>query len=184
MAWYGDGAMRQTAPISPAIHLGAEKVLVIGAGRMSEPSGKIQHESPNYPSMASIAGHALSSIFLDALAVDVERLQRVNNTIRLIPEERRVQSKLKSVDLLVISPSERLDVIAVQHASALPATVHKLLKTLGAQSKGQFGQGGALISYLLFESAYTQELMALGRKDARHKAHEIHQFFGWRQGGD
>jgi NTE family protein len=184
MAWYGDGAMRQTAPISPAIHLGAEKILVIGAGRMNEPGGQIQHESPNYPSMASIAGHALSSIFLDSLAVDVERLQRINNTIGLIPEDKRIQSKLKSVELLVISPSERLDIIAIKHASALPATVHNLLKTLGAQSKGQLGQGGALISYLLFESAYTQELIDLGRKDARQKAHDIHHFFRWRHRGD
>jgi NTE family protein len=184
MAWYGDGAMRQTAPISPAIHLGAEKILVIGAGRMNEPEGQIQQESPTYPSMANIAGHALSSIFLDALAVDVERLQRVNNTIRLIPEDKRVQSKLKSIELLVISPSERLDLLAIQHASALPSTVQNLLRTLGAQSKGHLGQGGALISYLLFESAYTQELMALGQKDARLKAQEIHDFFGWRQGAD
>ena len=78
--WFGDGSMRQAAPISPAIHLGAERILVIGAGRMHEPPGR-RHVSGDYPTMAQIAGHALSNIFLDALAVDFERLQRINRTL-------------------------------------------------------------------------------------------------------
>lgn len=178
-AWFGDGAMRQTAPISPAIHLGAQKVLVIGAGRMQEPKTPAAAVSADYPSMASIAGHALSSIFLDALAVDVERLQRINLTLRLIPAESRAESSLKPIELLVIAPSERLDDIAVRHAHQLPGTVQNLLRVLGSSAATGAGQGGALISYLLFESAYTRELMALGRKDARAKAEEISRFFGW-----
>ena len=176
-AWFGDGAMRQTAPISPAIHLGAQKILVVGAGRMQEPQTSAPAVSAQYPSMASIAGHALSSIFLDALAVDVERLQRINHTLNLIPPENRAESSLRPIDLLVIAPSERLDEIAVRHASQLPGTVQNLLRVLGSSQSTGIGQSGAFISYLLFESAFTQELMALGRKDARAKTAEIHSFF-------
>ena len=130
--------------------------------------------------MASIAGLALSSIFLDALAVDIERLERINNMLQLIPPENRAESGLRPIDMLVISPSERLDAIAVRHASQLPDTVEKLLRLLGSSRKGGGGQSGAFISYLLFESAYTQELIALGRSDARSKAAEIRRFFDWR----
>jgi NTE family protein len=177
-AFFGDGSMRQTAPISPAIHLGASKILVVGAGRMLEPPKKNESE-PTYPSLAHIAGHALSSIFLDSLAVDVERMQRINQTLELIPEEKRLATHLRPVQLLLIAPSQRLDAIAAKHADALPQTVKSLLKTLGASPNTAQGQGNALVSYLLFESAYTQELMALGEADAQAQKEEIHKFFGW-----
>jgi NTE family protein len=177
-AFFGDGSMRQTAPISPAIHLGASKILVVGAGRMLEPPKKSEIE-PTYPSLAHIAGHALSSIFLDSLAVDVERMQRINQTLELIPEEKRQATHLRPVQLLLIAPSQRLDAIAAKHADALPQTVKSLLKTLGASQNASQGQGNALVSYLLFESAYTQELMALGETDAQAQKEEIHKFFGW-----
>lgn len=177
-AFFGDGSMRQTAPISPAIHLGASKILVVGAGRMLEPPKKNESE-PTYPSLAHIAGHALSSIFLDSLAVDVERMQRINQTLELIPEEKRLATHLRPVQLLLIAPSQRLDAIAAKHADALPQTVKSLLKTLGASPNTAQGQGNALVSYLLFESAYTQELMALGEADAQAQKEEIHKFFAW-----
>jgi NTE family protein len=181
-AYFGDGAMRQTAPISPAIHLGASKILVVGAGRMLEPPKK-KIDEPAYPSLAHIAGHALSSIFLDSLAVDVERMQRINQTLELIPEEKRQATHLRPVQLLLIAPSQRLDAIAEKHAAALPNTVKSLLRTLGANPLKGFGQGNALVSYLLFESAYTQELMALGEADAQAQKEDIAKFFGWSAGG-
>lgn len=177
-AYFGDGSMRQTAPISPAIHLGADKILVIGAGRMMEPR-QVSTQEPTYPSLAHIAGHALSSIFLDSLAVDVERMQRINQTLQLIPPEKRQNTHLRPVDLLLIAPSQRLDVIAARHADALPQTVKSLLRTLGASPSAFQGQGHALVSYLLFEAAYTRELMALGEADALRQKDDIHRFFGW-----
>jgi NTE family protein len=90
--WFGDGSMRQTAPIAPAIHLGADKVLVIGAGRMHEENSRPRTEV--YPSLAQIAGHALSSIFLDSMSGDIERLIRINHTISLIPEDVRREQNM------------------------------------------------------------------------------------------
>ena len=175
--YFGDGSMRQSAPIAAAIHLGARRILVIGAGRMHEPRDA---DAPNtysgYPTMAQIAGHALSSIFLDALAVDIERLRRINHTLGLIPEEARASSTLRPLDLLVIAPSERLDVIAARHVDALPGAVRHLL---GGSKVAADVKGGALASYLLFEAGYTRELMALGRADTLRQQAEVLRFFGW-----
>lgn len=177
-AYFGDGAMRQTAPISPAIHLGADRVLVIGVGRMAEPAApKADHHE--YPSLAQIAGHALSSIFLDNLSVDVERLRRINHTLSLIPPEARAATQLRPVELLLIAPSQRLDDIAIQHADALPATVRRLFNILGPRAPRGPRQDGALLSYLLFEAPFTQALIALGRQDAMAQEADIVRFFGW-----
>jgi NTE family protein len=175
--WFGDGSMRQTAPISPAIHLGADRILVIGAGRMREPAGPRTTVPSAYPSIAQIGGHALSSIFLDALAVDAERLQRINATLSLIPAEVRAQAALKPVRLLLISPSERLDDIAARHLDALPHTIRSLLRGIGVSNAAPGSNGAALASYLLFEQAYTRELMALGEKDTDARRAEVLEFF-------
>jgi NTE family protein len=134
---------------------------------------------PQYPNLAQIAGHALSSIFLDSLSVDVERLQRINRTLALIPPEKRTDTQLRPIELLLISPSKRLDVMAAEHVQALPATVQSLLRTLGRTEASAQGQGDALLSYLLFEAPYTRALMDLGRADAQAQSAEIHRFFGW-----
>jgi NTE family protein len=169
--WFGDGSMRQTAPLSPAIHLGATKMLVIGAGRAQEPQALVT--APRYPSLATVAGHAMASIFLDTLSADIERLERVNRTLSLLSAEQRETLALRVVQPLVIAPSERLDDIAVRHAKVLPRAVRAMLRTLGADD----ASGGGLTSYLLFEPAFTRELIALGEADAAARSDAIRTFF-------
>lgn len=182
--YFGDGSMRQSAPIAPAIHLGAERILVIGAGRMHEPPGNAAAgPMQSYPTLAQIAGHALSNIFLDALAVHVERVQRINQTLSLIPQELRAQSALRPVELLVIAPSQRLDAVAARHVAELPAPVRTMLAALGVTTDMHDLRGAALASYLLFEAGYTRELMALGRADTLALRGPVCRFFGWEDSG-
>jgi len=178
--YFGDGSMRQSAPVSPVIHLGAERILVVGAGRMSEPKNP-DHEMNNnaYPTIAQIAGHALSNIFLDALSVDVERVRRINQTIGLVPAEARKSSTLRPIEMLVIAPSQRIDSIASHHVDELPHAVRTLLGGVGVSSRKADVKGAALASYLLFETNYTTELMTLGYSDTQRQRDEVCKFFSW-----
>lgn len=181
LAYFGDGSIRQTSPISPAIHLGADRLLVIGAAHPKEVDTRDQLPSQQYPTLATIAGHSLSSIFLDSLAMDVERMARVNQTVRLIPPEKRRGTALRHVDLLVICPSKSIDELAAEHVDALPLSVKSLMRTLGGgRHKVPHGQtqGQALLSYLLFETPFTKALIDLGKADAKYRADEVLQFFG------
>lgn len=179
--WFGDGSIRHTAPLSSVVHLGAQRVLVIGAGRLDEPvPQRAAHDG--YPSLAQIAGHTLSGIFLDALAVDVERLQRINRTLALVPEERRADTPLRHIEALVIAPSQRLDEMASAYLDSMPAALRILLRGVGVDADSHGAQGGALASYLLFTPAYTRSLIALGEADTLARRDEVQAFFGWPAG--
>ena len=176
--WFGDGSMRQSAPISAAVHLGAERILVIGAGRMHEPPGR-RVVSEGYPSLAQIAGHAMSSIFLDALAFDIERLQRINATLALLPPAARGATHLRPIDVLVIAPTQRIDDIAARYVASLPAPVRAMLRGVGVSGAAAEAGGSALASYLLFERDFTRELIALGAADTLARRDAVASFFGW-----
>jgi len=179
-SWFGDGSMRQTAPLSPAVHLGAQRLFIVGVGRTQEPAGRMSAAAdPTYPNLAQIAGHAMSSIFLDALAVDIERMKRINRTLALLPDSALADTELRPLEALVISPSQRLDDIAARHLGALPAPVRALLRGVGVGGQGEQARGSTLASYLLFEAPYTQELMALGEADTHARRDEVLRFFAW-----
>ena len=174
--YFGDGSMRQIAPVSPALHLGADRLLVIGVGR------QLQHnadrvQSTAYPTLAQIAGHALNSIFLDSLEVDLERLQRINRTIELIPEAVRAQTNypLHRVDFRVLTPSIDLEKIAAQFSDDLPTTIRTLLSSVGGTKRS----GSNLLSYLLFEKSFCRELLKLGYADTMARQEDLTAFLGW-----
>lgn len=174
--YFGDGSMRQIAPLSPALHLGADRVLVIGVGRQLQQNTE-RLRSTTFPTLAQIAGHALNSIFLDSLEVDIERMQRINRTIDLIPEAVRRQNNypLRPVQLHVITPSEELEKIATRFVHELPRTIRTLLSTVGGTRRG----GSNLLSYLLFEKSFCRELIKLGYKDTLARKEELMAFLGW-----
>ena len=174
--YFGDGSMRQIAPVSPALHLGADRVFVIGVGRQLQAQPE-RIKTDAYPSLAQIAGHCLNSIFLDSLEVDLERLQRINRTLSIMPPDLRASNNmpLHEVDFRVISPSEALEKIAIDYVSTLPLTIRSLLFTLGALKKS----GSNLVSYLLFEKEFCRALIKLGYHDTMLRRDELMRFFGY-----
>lgn len=169
--YFGDGSMRQVSPLSPAFHLGAHKVLVVGAGQ-PERAALGGATAAGEPGLGAIAGHAMASVFHDTLQADVEQAQRVTQTLRELPREVAAVLPYRSVDVLAIQPTQSLDAIAQAHAHLLPASVRRALGGLGA-GRG----GGALASYLLFEPPFVRALIALGEQDAYARKSELLAFF-------
>ncbi|MEQ1532852.1 MAG: patatin-like phospholipase family protein [Sideroxydans sp.] len=175
--YFGDGSMRQIAPISSALHMGAERVLVVGVGHGASEQDDKRAKIDGYPALAEIAGHALDSIFIDGLEVDLERLHRINATISMMPPDVKGKIKLQHIEALVITPSQPLERIAERHAANLPWPIRLLLRLVGVMR----GSGANLVSYLLFEKHYCRALIDLGYQDAFKRRAEILEFF--EQGG-
>ncbi|MEE8058077.1 MAG: patatin-like phospholipase family protein [Pseudomonadales bacterium] len=173
--YYGDGALRQLTPISPALHLGAEKILII-----STTGHKREYDKPyrriHSPAFGQIIGHLLNSAFVDSLETDIELLEKINELLKLTgaetknPEGRSIQP----IDIQVISPSEDIDSLAEEYAAGLPASIRALLKITGGSSS----DGGVNIaSYLLFTRDFCQRLIDLGYKDGHDQAEEVMTLF-------
>lgn len=170
--YHGDGSMRETAPLSPALHLGADRLLVITVRQTTPAYIPAGDAASAYPSFGQIAGYVLDTLFMDGLWADAERLMRINQLLEYrhaVPGDRR---SLRPVELLILTPSRDLDALVPRHLPAMPSSVRFLLRTLGANSPG----GQSLITYLMFEASYCQELLDLGYQDGYRRRHEIAAF--------
>ncbi|HEY1991465.1 MAG TPA: patatin-like phospholipase family protein, partial [Gammaproteobacteria bacterium] len=169
--FFGDGSMRQSAPLSPVVHLGADRVLVI-ALRNEQPNRlPLEEEQVPYPSLGQVAGYLLDTLFMDSIYGDLERLQRINNTVSRISGQADGQP-LKMIDTLVITPSEDIRDIAQRHKREFPASVRFLLRGVGGLNRS----GSQLLSYLLFEGKYCRDLIDLGVRDAQAQREKLLAF--------
>jgi NTE family protein len=203
--WFGDGALRLTAPMSPAIRLGASRILAIGI-RSSRAADTLAHEERGptasesdtgclpCPPLAQVCGVFFNAIFLDHLDADVDHLRRMNTLIARHSHngsahngsphngpahagdsssgDETVVEGMRPIEPLVVSPSEDLALVAQRFAHRMPRLVRYVLDGLGIPD----AQSADLMSYLLFDSAYTRTLVEIGWRDADARAAEIEDF--------
>lgn len=172
--YFGDGAMRQATPLSPAIHLGADRILVIGVrNEMADTVGD-PVASREFPSFAQIAGYMLDTLFMDGLYSDLERMTRINQLIDSVPQEHRVGplARMRPIDTMVVIPSRDLREVADEHRRAMPLPVRALLRGIRGEGRNE----NRLLSFLLFEREYTQTLIDLGYADAMRVKDELRDF--------
>ena len=172
--YFGDGAMRQATPLSPAIHLGADRILVIGVrdeAALPEPD---ESDPMPHPSFANIAGYMLDTLFMDGLYSDLERMTRINQLVDSVPVSERTATlhRMKPIDTMVVLPSKDLRQIAHTHLEHMPRPVRMMLRGLRGPNKSE----DRLLSFLLFERAYTRELIELGYNDAMKVKDQLMKF--------
>ncbi len=169
---FGDGSIHQLSPLSPAIHLGAENLFVIGMEQPKEPI-HAQENNPHPPSTATIAGHLLDTIFAETLKSDLERMERINNTLSLIPEEQRKNIQgLKHINSFSLNPSHDFNAMATDYFHELPLSIRILLRSVGITNDSE----SSIVSYLLFEQNYCKQLIELGFNDAMEQEQKIRDF--------
>ena len=173
--YYGDGALRQVAPISSAIHLGAERILVVGVSGNPNRAPAESHEQHS-PSLAKMVGHVFNSAFIDALENDMEHVNRINELVGVVINENPHAStgNLKLVDFLCINPSIEINEVVSRHIGSLPRAMRGLLRMTGATPEGG---GTSMASYLLFEGDFCRELIACGYSDAMAQEDALMDFF-------
>jgi NTE family protein len=155
--------------LSPAIHLGAEKILIIGT--RDESPIPIPIKAREYPSMGELGGYMLDTIFMDNLMADISRLNRINRILQLIDKDKKTNINLKVIETLVIKPSVDVRGLTAEHANEIPKHVKTLLKVIGG-----WGKDWRMPSYLLFEPSYTKAMIDLGYQDALKQEQSILKF--------
>lgn len=169
---YGDGSIHQLSPLSPAIHLGGEKLFVIGVDQPPQPL-HARENNPHPPTTAAIAGHLLDGIFSDTLQSDLERMERINHTVSMISKKHRDENDgLKHIESLVLNPSKDFNTLAVEYYDRLPYSIRLLLKGIGINNNAE----SSIISYLLFDKHYSKRLIKLGYEDALEQESNIREF--------
>jgi len=170
--YYGDGGMRLTAPLAPAVHLGADRILAISTRHVASLAETRMHVLKGYPPPAQIFGDVMSAIFLDQFDGDALRLERINQLLRETPPDKR--GGLRPVELLMLRPSCDLGRLANEYEARLPATFRFLTRGLGTQRT----RSNDLISLVMFQPDYLRRLLELGEQDAEERAREIEKFLG------
>jgi len=172
--YYGDGSMRHRAPLSSPIHLGADRILVVGVRDEHPDPEPVVDGSIDSPSFAHIAGYMLDTLFLDGLYADLERLTRLNLVLEQLGTEnlKPPLATLRPLHTLIIVPKEDLRQVAARHATELPRALRLLLRGVGAMNR----DGMQLVSYLLFESGFTRELIDMGYRDALAMEEDLRAF--------
>jgi NTE family protein len=166
---FGDGTLRNQAPLSPAIHLGAQKLIVVSVRKSDAPATT---PTPSVdPSLARVLGVMLNALLLDSLDADMERMSRINTTVSLVPEEQRQALSLRPVDYLWIRPSQDIGQLAGDLFERLPRVIRYLVGGLGSSR-----EASELTSYLLFDPDFCGQLVAMGHKDALAQRDQIAKF--------
>lgn len=169
--YFGDGALRQSAPLSSALHLGAEKLFVIGVSGNTDELERVH--TTHSPSIAQVFGNMLNSAFIDAIDEDATMLERFNEFAKCMSIEDQERLAIRPVDILVIKPSIQFDELAAKYEQHLPKSMRFLLSIVGANKKGN---GSSVASYLLFEKEYCKALIDHGYKDAMQQIDQISAF--------
>ncbi len=174
--FFGDGAIRQLKPLSPALQLGARKIFVVGVS--DNPRHKQPLNPPTHsPSIAQIISQMLNSAFIDSMEADLETLHSINRLVSSMTKEQRTESginDMRPIEALAISPSEPIDIIATEYLKELPLTLKLFLKGIGATAQGG---GASTASYLLFEKKFCSRLLNIGYRDAMEQEKDIRHFF-------
>jgi NTE family protein len=166
---FGDGSVRNTAPLSPAINLGADRIVAVGVRQPTAETGRLRRVSP--PSIAQVAGALLDAVLLDAIGVDVEHSERVNTSVIAAPAEEGSEQPFRLIDVLWLSPGRHFHEIAREFEDAIPPVIRYLMRGLGSDE-----ETAELASYLLFDGAFCSRLIEIGRTDVAARRAEILEF--------
>ena len=172
--YFGDGVARNMAPLSPAVHLGASKILVIGVSA-NKVIKNVRKECKHEPKLPHILEHVINGMFIDVVENDIEKVELINKLLSQTNNPEKVAEKLgfRQIDTLLISPSQPIDEIAIRHIKRLPSPI----KQFFGLNKQPVEGGISLASYLLFDGDFMNELIELGYKDAKKQAKELDLFF-------